>query len=133
MKNQEIREHSHVLEDGTVIRHTHVEEAGCPHSHDGHVHGQGSHSHTHDPKEIRAVINRLSRSIGHLQSVRRMVEDSVDCADVLIQIAAVRAELNNAGKLLLKQHLEHCIVDAVEENDTEAIEKMNAAIDRFMK
>ena len=94
---------------------------------------KGSHSHTHDPKEIRAVINRLSRSIGHLQSVKRMVENGVDCSDVLVQIAAVRAELNNAGKVLLKQHLEHCIVDAVEENDTEAVAKMNAAIDRFMK
>ena len=96
-----------------------------PHPHD--------HTHTHDPEEVRKVINRLARSIGHLQSVKRMVENNADCSDVLIQIAAVRAELNNAGKVLLKQHLEHCIADAIEENDTAAIEKMNSAIDKFMK
>ena len=85
------------------------------------------------PYEVKKVINRLARSIGHLQSVKRMVENGVDCSDVLIQLAAVRAELNNAGKVLLKQHLEHCIADAIEENDTAAIDKMNSAIDKFMK
>lgn len=102
----------------------------APHADEGNDH---PHSHTHDPEEVRKVVNRLARSIGHLQSVKRMVENGVDCSDVLIQLAAVRAELNNAGKVLLKQHLEHCIVDAIEENDTAAIEKMNSAIDKFMK
>lgn len=92
-----------------------------------------NHSHTHDPKEIKAIINRLSKSIGHLDSVRKMLEDGRDCADVLIQLAAVRSEINNAGKLLLKEHMEHCIVEAVQENDKAAIERMNRAIDMFMK
>ncbi|MCI2049346.1 MAG: metal-sensing transcriptional repressor [Lachnospiraceae bacterium] len=92
-----------------------------------------NHSHTHDPEEIRAITNRLSRSIGHLESVKRMLQDGQDCSDVLIQLAAVKAELNNTGKLLLKEHMEHCIVEAVRENDAASIEKMNDAIDRFMK
>jgi DNA-binding FrmR family transcriptional regulator len=92
-----------------------------------------SHSHTHDPKEIRAIVNRLSRSIGHLESVKRMVEDGQDCPDVLVQLAAVKAEINSTGKLLLKEHMEHCIVEAVRENDEASIEKMNDAIDKFMK
>lgn len=92
-----------------------------------------NHSHTHDPQEIKAIINRLSKSIGHLDSVRKMLEDGRDCADVLIQLAAVRSEINNAGKLLLKEHMEHCIVEAVQENDKAAIERMNRAIDMFMK
>lgn len=108
-------EHTHVLEDGTVLTHAH------------------GHSHTHDPKEIRAIINRVSRSIGHLEYVKRMLENGEDCADVLIQMAAVRSEINNAGKILLKEHLEHCIVEAVAENDQVSIKKMNDAIDRFMK
>ena len=62
-----------------------------------------------------------------------MLEDGKDCADVLIQLSAVRSEINNAGKLLLKEHMEHCIVEAVEQNDTASIEKMNKAIDMFMK
>lgn len=120
-------------------------EGGHYHTHDGvhyHSHGEESHhendhhinhSHTHDPEQVRAIVNRLKRSVGHLDKVRRMLEQGEDCADVLIQLSAVKSEINNTGKLILKQHMEHCIVEAVRENDRESIEKMNEAIDRFMK
>ena len=127
--------HTHTHEDG----HVHAHEDGHTHTHeDGHVHTHDSdhrhnHSHTHDPQQVRAIVNRLKRSIGHLDKVRRMVEDGDDCADVLIQLSAVKSEINNTGKLILKQHMEHCIVEAVRENDQEAIDRMNEAIDRFMK
>ena len=119
----EFHAHSHVHGEE---HHTHS------HMHDSEEHHH-SHSHTHDPKEIKKIINRISRSIGHLESIKRMLEDGRDCSEVLIQIAAVRAEINNAGKVLLKEHMEHCIVEAMEENDAEAMEKLNAAIDQFMK
>jgi DNA-binding FrmR family transcriptional regulator len=92
-----------------------------------------NHSHTHDPAEIRSIVNRLSRAIGHLNKVRDMVERNEDCSDVLIQLAAVKGELNNTGKAILKEHIEHCIVDAVREGDMAELEKMNDAIDKFMK
>ena len=114
--------HEHVHADGTVHTHEHSGE-----------HAHGAHSHTHDPEEIRAIVNRLSRSIGHLEKVKRMVENGDDCADVLIQLSAVRAALTSTGRLLLKEHLQHCIVEALDENDTEAMEKANKAIDQFMK
>ena len=91
------------------------------------------HSHTHDPQEMKKIINRISRSIGHLEAVKRMIMDEQDCSDVLIQLAAVRSEINGTGKALLKEHLNHCIVEAVEEHDHESIAKMNRAIDQFMK
>ena len=117
----------------------HIHKQGADHTHEhSHTHDSShyhnhNHSHTHDPKEVRAIVNRLKRSIGHLDKVRRMVEEGEDCADVLIQLSAVKSEINNTGKLILKQHMEHCIVEAVRENDQEAIERMNEAIDRFMK
>lgn len=123
--------HVHTHEGEHTHVHTHEEEHTHPHTHeDGHHH---NHSHTHDPHEVRAIVNRLKRSVGHLDKVRRMVEQGEDCADVLIQLSAVKAEINNTGKLILKQHMEHCIVEAVRENDRASIEKMNEAIDRFMK
>lgn len=91
------------------------------------------HTHTHDPEEIKAIVNRLSRAVGHLDSVKRMVQNGQDCSDVLIQLAAVKSEINNAGKLILKEHMEHCIVEAVEEHDEDAVKRMNEAIDKFMK
>ena len=100
------QEHTHVLEDGTVVVH---------------------HTHT------KAVLNRLSRAIGHMESIRRMVEEGRDCSEVLIQLSAVKAAINNTGKVILQDHIEHCIVDAIESGDHEALEELNKAIDRFMK
>lgn len=91
------------------------------------------HNHTHSHQHTKEVTNRLARAIGHLQKVKQMVEDGEDCSDVLIQLAAVKSALNNTGKLILKDHLEHCIVHAVEEGDEKAFEELNTAIDKFMK
>ena len=105
--------HTHVLEDGTVVSHT--------------------HGHTHSHEQTKAVLNRLSRAIGHLESIKRMVEDGRDCSEVLIQLSAVKSAINNTGKIILQDHIEHCIVDAVEHGDRNAIKELEKAIYRFMK
>lgn len=87
------------------------------------------HVHT----ETKAVVNRLSRAIGHLEAVKTMVEEGQDCAQVLIQLAAVKSALNNTGKLILKDHLNHCIVEAARTGDRKALDDLNEAIDRFLK
>ena len=94
------------------------------------VHG---HSHPHVHANKKAVANRLARAIGHLEKVKRMVENDEDCSEVLIQLAAVRSALDNAGKEILKEHLSHCIIEAVEEGDEDAILDLCDAIDKFMK
>jgi len=91
------------------------------------------HNHNHSHKHTKEVSNRLARAIGHLQKVKLMVDSGEDCSDVLIQLAAVKSALNNTGKLILKDHLEHCIVHAVEEGDEEVLEELNNAIDKFIK
>ena len=122
--------HNHSNSNDKV--HTHSHANGTPDTASRHAH-EHSHSHTHSPAEMRKIVNRLSRSIGHLEAVKRMIENGQDCSDVLIQLAAVKAEINNAGKALLKEHLEHCIVEAVEEQDKESIEKVNKPIDQFIR
>lgn len=97
-----------------------------------HSHGD-SHNHSHSHQNTKSVLHRLSRASGHLESVKRMVEDGRDCSEVLLQLSAVIAALNNTGKVILKDHIEHCIVDAVESGDEKAIENLNKAIDRFVK
>ena len=86
-----------------------------------------THEHTNE------VLHRLSRAIGHLEAVKRMVEEGRDCSQVLIQLSAVKSALNNTGKLMLKDHLNHCVVEAVESGDQEAIQALNDAIDQFVK
>ena len=109
--------HTHVSEDGTVIQHSHSQE----------------HIHTHSHEHTKSVINRLSRAIGHLEAIKRMVESGRDCSEVLIQLSAVKAAINNTGKIILQDHIEHCIVDAIEHGDKEAIADLEKAIDEFIK
>ena len=103
-----------------------------PHTHEhDHGHDKGTHSHTHT--HTKSVLNRLSRAIGHLSSVRGMVEQGRDCAEVLIQLAAVRAAINKTCEVILKDHLEHCVADALSTGDTEALEELKRAIELLMK
>ena len=106
-------------------QHTHSHQH--PHDHDH------PHPHTHSHTQTKAVLNRLSRAQGHLESVRKMVERGEDCSQVLVQLAAVKSALNSTGKVILKDHLEHCIVHAVEDGDTEMLTELSDAIDRFVK
>lgn len=92
-----------------------------------------SEMHMHNHSETKKVIDRLSRAIGHMESVKKMVEEGRDCSEVLIQIAAVKAAVNNIGKIILQDHIEHCVVDAIETGDTKVLQELSAAIDKFVK
>ena len=97
-----------------------------------HAHGI-AHSHGHVHKNQNAVINRLARAIGHREKVKRMVEAGEDCSDVLVQLAAVRAALDNTGKVILQDHMRHCMVDAVAAGDMAAIEDLCQAVEKLIR
>lgn len=110
------------------------QESDHAHTHE-HAHGHGhaeEHTHAHNHPNQKAVSNRLARAIGHLEAVKRMVDNGEDCAEILIQMAAVRSAINNAGKILLMDHIDHCIVDAVKEGDMSQIDELNEAISKFL-
>lgn len=127
--------------------HDRLHELGIAHSHEAmheHIHGhehshehshtdENAHGHTHSHTQTKAVLNRLSRIIGHLESVKRMVADGRDCSEVLVQLAAVDSAVKSVSRVVMKDHIQHCIVDAVKDNDTETLDKLNEAIDRFIK
>ena len=98
-----MKEHTHFREDGTEYTHVHHNGDGAaePHVHH-HDHGGTGHvhRHVHSAEEKKKVMNRLSRAIGHLEAVKRMVERDEDCSEVLIQLAAVRSAINNTGKVI---------------------------------
>lgn len=97
-----------------------------------HTHSH-PHGHTHSHEHTTSVLNRLSRASGHLASVRKMVEDGRDCSEVLVQLSAVKSAINNVGKLILEDHIRHCLVDAIEHGDMGRVDELNKAIDRFVK
>ena len=116
--------HEHEKEE--VYYHDHGD--GRLHSHPVEHDHEHSHAHGHVHTETKAVLNRLSRAIGHLESVKRMVEGGRGCTEVLVQLAAVRSALSSTAKVILKDHLEHCVADA---HDAD-LQALNEAIDKFM-
>jgi DNA-binding FrmR family transcriptional regulator len=91
----------------------------------------GHHQNPHENTKL--VINRLSRAVGHLEAVKMMVENGRDCSDILIQIAAVKSAVNNIGKIILKDHINNCVLNAFETGDKKVLNDLNGAIDKFIK
>ena len=128
-------EHSH--------DHAYLHEHNIPHlHHESDVHDEAhNHAHSHDAanghghvhENTQAVLNRLSRAIGHLESVRKMVADGRYGRVKAKSEGAVRAAITNIGKVILQDHIQHCIVDAVEHDDEQALDALCQAIDKFVK
>lgn len=94
-------------------------------------------NHKHSDEDYKKLINRMSRIIGHANSVKTMMEEHRDCTEILIQISAIKAALNNLGKKILEDHINKCIVDVVGEEQLEEKQKLlqdlNDAIDKFVR
>ncbi len=71
------------------------------------------HGHNHTHANAKAVSNRLAKAVGHLDSVKKMVDRGESCTDVLTQLIAVRSAINNTAKIIIVDHLNECIVEAV--------------------
>ena len=84
------------------------------------------HEHT------KATLNRMSRAIGHMNAVKRMIEEGRDYSEVLIQLSAIRSEIINVSKVILKDHIDHYIVDAVRKNNDEVIANLKGAIEKLI-
>lgn len=81
----------------------------------------------------KAIVNRLSKVIGHMKSIRTMVETDRDCSEVMIQLSAVKSAVNNAGKEILKTYITQSVKESLDKEDRESIHKLNKSIDSFMK
>jgi len=90
-------------------------------------------SDKHIHQDTKKILNRMSRAIGHMESVKKMVEEGKDCSEILIQLSAVRSAINNVGKIILQDHINNCVVDAVETGDKKILEDLNNAVDKFLK
>jgi DNA-binding FrmR family transcriptional regulator len=70
-----------------------------------------------DPETRRQALTRLKRIEGQVRGIQRMVDEERYCADVLTQISSVQEALRAVGKLLMRNHLEHCVTDALRSGD----------------
>ena len=85
-----------------------------------------------DHQQTEAIAKRLARAEGHLRAVQGMVVEDRDCAEVLTQLAAVRGAIDRAARLLLADHMEHCLLAAGRNSDGPAAwHDFKRAMDRY--
>lgn len=90
-------------------------------------------------RKIRTRINRIS---GQVNGISKMLDEDRYCIEILDQIAAVRAALNNLGIEILNSHVEHCVVGqgtgtehehAKAMSQEELLIEVRTALGRFLK
>ena len=85
-------------------------------------------------RQTQAVAAQLARPAGHVASIKRMVEEGRSCPDVLIQLAAVRAAIDRAARLVLEDHVESCLRGAASNGDGDAEwARLKQALDTFIR
>lgn len=88
--------------------------------------------HTPRSEELKKnVTRRLNRAVGQINGVKTMVEEDRYCGDVLTQLAAAQSALKSVSRLLLQDHLETCVVERVQQGDTEVIEELMILLKQF--
>ncbi|HEX8243796.1 MAG TPA: metal-sensitive transcriptional regulator [Longimicrobium sp.] len=75
------------------------------------------HAQQVEPELKEQALARLKRIEGQIRGLQRMVEDERYCGDVLVQVASVHEALRGVGKLLMRNHLKHCITGALSSGD----------------
>lgn len=82
----------------------------------------------------KEIFDRLSRVEGHIRGIKKMMEEDRPCDEVLLQFSSVQAALSKAGKLLLEDHFDHCIVANIKDPEKEEeLMSFKRALGQFMK
>jgi CsoR family transcriptional regulator, copper-sensing transcriptional repressor len=79
------------------------------------------------------LLKRLARVEGQVRGVAKMVEEERYCIDVLTQIGAIQAALDQVALGLLDEHTRHCVVAAEDSERVEKVDELMAAVGRLVK
>lgn len=80
----------------------------------------------------KAIDNRLAGIEGHVRAVRQMLAEDKECEEILLQISAIEGSINKLGKLILKEHLNHCVKEGIENGDKDVLIKFNTVLDKYI-
>jgi len=92
-----------------------------------------AHPHHHDAESQQKLLNRLARIEGHVRGIKTMISQGSPCPDVLLQIAAVQGALNKVARLILDDHIRHCLAHAARDPEQMQVEldELCRALDRY--
>ena len=85
-------------------------------------------------EDKKKLCHRLSRIVGQVEAVSRMIDADDYCIDTLMQISAATGALHRVAEIILEQHLSSCVRDALESgNDEERQKKLDEIMTIFRK
>jgi DNA-binding FrmR family transcriptional regulator len=108
-------------------------------AHDELNHGEeschtGSDRKSHHSEKTKSnLTSRLNRIEGQIRGIKGLIEKDTYCDDVLNQIAAVQSALNSVGKLLLEHHLNSCVIERIQEGDSEVLKELMVTMNKLIK
>lgn len=80
------------------------------------------------------VTRRLSRIGGQIKGIKEMVDEGRQCEELLTQLSAVSSAVTQVARVILTEHLEHCIAEGFAAGDEEGVlESLEQAVDQFAK
>ena len=92
------------------------------------------HKETPRSQELQADLHkRINRAIGQLNGVKAMLDDNRYCGDVLIQLAAAQSAVRKVSELVLKNHMETCVVEQIQNGNLEVVDEALELIARFQR
>lgn len=83
--------------------------------------------------ELKGLINRLNRIEGQIRGIKKMVEGSAYCTDILIQAAAVNAAINAFNRELLTEHIKTCVANDIKAGREETVDELVVTLQKLMK
>ena len=85
------------------------------------------------PEEYKRLCNRLSRIEGQIRGIRRMLDESAYCPDILTQAAAANAALNAFSRELLSQHIRSCVANDLQNGKEETVDELLDTMQKLMR
>ena len=95
-------------------------------------HSSERKSHHSEPVK-KNLVTRLNRIEGQIRGIKGMIEKDTYCDDVITQLAATQSALNSVAKILFEGHLKSCVLERINEGDTEVLDEVLRTIEKLMR
>ncbi len=80
----------------------------------------------------KMVDNRLATIEGHIKAIRKMLDEGKDCIDLITQLLAVERSVRKASMLILGNHLDTCVKEAVSHGDTSEVDEIHKLLEMYL-
>lgn len=88
----------------------------------------------HQHHDIEKLCQRIKKVEGQLRGIRKMLENDKPCDEIIIQLNSAKSALQKISQIVLEDHLDHCVIDALKEGDGDVqIDSLKRALSQYTK